>query len=109
MRRNIYANSIDPYTLKKFVEKIFQDSEKECTEREVAVDIESTVEALDVSRECLETLLCYLELAGKVRLLGTMKDMCTLKFYGGRQQFKLLSWKVPAVAAAAACLKYKGK
>ena len=109
MRRNIYSDFVDSYSLKKFVEKIFPVSSVVCTNMDVAVDIEEAVESLDVTKECLETLLCYLELSGKVRLKGVVKDACTVKCYGGGQQVKQLSWKVPAMAAAVATLTRKGK
>lgn len=145
LRRHIYSNSVDSYSLKKLVEKSFPSCQCElssklaaivadpslspsledgvspehpcqldntprvCNGHEVAIPIEATVEMLDVSEECLETLLCYLELRGKLKMRGSVRDTCTLKCYGGSRQVKALAWKVPAVAAAAARLKEKGR
>lgn len=149
LRRHIFANSVDAYTLKKLVQKAFptchccqlssnpttqmadpplslsphkeeiegasleclrQPSQTStlCCRHEVAIPIEATVKLLDVSEECLETLLCYLELHGLLEMRGTVRDLCTLKCGGGSRQVKELAWKVPAVGAAASQLKEKG-
>ena len=75
---------------------------------EVAISIEAMVKELDVSEECLETLICYLEMHGVLEMKGTIRDVCTLKCGGGSRQVKSLAWKVPAVGAAAFRLKEKG-
>ena len=72
------------------------------------MDVEEMVENLDVSRETIETLLCYLELSGKAWFKGMLKDRFTVQCYGGSHQLKELSWKVPAIAAASAVLRQKG-
>ena len=79
-----------------------------CAGHEVAVSIDSTVQALDVKEECLATLLCYLELRGWLEVMSPLKDTCTLKCYGGPRQLRALARKVPAVAAAVARTKEQG-
>ena len=79
-----------------------------CAGHEVAVPIESTVQALDVKEECLATLLCYLELRGWLEVMSPVKDTCSLKCYGGPRQLRALARKVPAVAAAVARTKEQG-
>lgn len=80
-----------------------------CAGHEVAIPIEAMVERLDVKEECISTLLCYLELQGWLEVLNVVNDSCTLKCYGGARQLRALAQKVPAVAAAAARLREKGK
>eukprot|EP00731_Ephydatia_muelleri_P027126 Em0018g1226a len=79
-----------------------------CEGHEVSIIIETLVQALDVSEECVSTLLCYLELEGWVEVLSPTLDTCTLKCYGGHRQLRALATKVPAIAAAVARLKEKG-
>ena len=79
-----------------------------CAGHEVAVPIESTVQALDVKEECLATLLCYLELRSWLEVMSPVKDTCTLRCYGGPRQLRALARKVPAVAAAVARAKEQG-
>ena len=62
----------------------------------------------DAKEECIQTLLCYLELKGWLEVKGTKKDLCTLKCYGGPRQLRALAQKVPAVAAAAASIQETG-
>ena len=80
-----------------------------CEGHEVSIIIETLVQALDVSEECVSTLLCYLELEGWVEVLSPTLDTCTLKCYGGHRQLRALATKVPAIAAAVARLKEKGQ
>ena len=79
-----------------------------CGGHEVSIVIETLVQALDVSEECLSTMLCYLELDGWVEVLNPVLDTCTVKCYGGHRQLRALAAKVPSVAAAVARLKEKG-
>ena len=134
LRRHAYSNSIDPYVIKKLVEKSFPvcrckeakpakqitntqsgktissklQNPRCCGGHEVAFPIEATVQSLDANEECLETLLCYLELEGWLEVKNHVNDSATLKCYGGPRQLRALARKVPAVAAAAARLKEKG-
>eukprot|EP00731_Ephydatia_muelleri_P027095 Em0018g1195a len=78
-----------------------------CEGHEVSMIIETLVQALDVSEECVSTLLCYLELEEWVEVLSPTLDTCTLKCYGGHRQLRALATKVPAIAAAVARLKEK--
>ena len=75
----------------------------------MAISIEATVQSLDVREECVSTLLCYMELEGWVELANHAYDTCTLKCYGGPRQLRALARTVPAVAAAAARIREKGK
>lgn len=83
--------------------------ERWCAGHEVAVPIEHTVQAFDTKEECIQTLLCYLELQQWVEMKGINRDKCTLKCYGGAQQLRALAQKVPAVAAATARMQENGE
>ena len=74
----------------------------------MAIPIQMMVETLDVSEECLGTLLCYLELHGRLVIKGSVRDICTIRCFGGSRQVKALAWQVPAVAAAVSRVKEKG-
>ncbi|XP_059579651.1 ATP-dependent DNA helicase Q4 isoform X2 [Alligator mississippiensis] len=92
LRRHIYADTVDFFTIKKLVQKVFppcrcrehhqqhdlskgkEVSDVEMLELEMleqprvcyrhlrAIPIQQTVESLDMREEAIETLLCYLEL-----------------------------------------------
>lgn len=79
-----------------------------CAGHEVSIPIDRTVQVFDTKEECIQTLLCYLELQGWLEMKGIKKDLCTLKCYGGPQQLRALAQKVPAVAAATAKIQEKG-
>lgn len=79
-----------------------------CAGHEVSIPIDKTVHVFDTKEECIQTLLCYLELQGWLEVKGIKKDLCTLKCYGGPRQLRALAQKVPAVAAATARLREKG-
>ncbi|KAG9355410.1 hypothetical protein JZ751_000248 [Albula glossodonta] len=71
-----------------------------CHTHERAVPIQDTVEALDITEEGLETLLCYLELHPQqwVELLHPTLSVCRLVCYGGPQQLRKLTKICPPVA-----------
>ena len=134
LRRHAYSSTIDPYSIKQLVTKVFPSCqcrppdtdlqsdepgvgrapkplgsrERWCAGHEVAVAIEHTVQAFDTKEECIQTLLCYLELQQWLEMKGIKKDVCTLKCYGGARQLRALAQKVPAVAAATARMQEKG-
>ncbi|CAI8032574.1 ATP-dependent DNA helicase Q4 [Geodia barretti] len=132
LRRHAYSNTVDPYSVKRLVTKVFlschckpaaaADSDGDsggplqplsapdrcCPGHEVSVPIEGMVQTLDVKEECIQTLLCYLELQGWLEMKGTVKDLCSLKCYGGPRQLRALAQKVPAVAAASARIRETG-
>lgn len=67
LKRHIYANSIDRYSIRKLLQKIFIPCSctKVCPKHEVAFSIQDTVQDLDLPEENISTLLCYLELHEK--------------------------------------------
>ena len=62
-----------------------------------------------MKEEILLTLLCYLELQNRINLFNPINDTCNLKCYGGTNELRRLSRKVPAVAMAVALEKEQGK
>lgn len=67
LKRHIHANSVDRYSIRKLLQKIFIPCSctKACPKHEVAFSIEDTVQDLDLPEENISTLLCYLELHEK--------------------------------------------
>ncbi|KAG7458240.1 hypothetical protein MATL_G00236080 [Megalops atlanticus] len=82
-----------------------------CHTHERAIPIQDTVEALDVTEEGLETLLCYLELHPQewVELLHPTLSTCRLVCYGGPQQLRKLTKICPPVAVALARKRMRGE
>ena len=139
LRRHVYTNTVDSYTVRKLVGKIFPicqcqeqkqrqqpssetpppsdsintlpslNSPRECAGHELAIPVKEMVQSMDVSEECISTLLCYLELQGWLEVMNVINDNCTLKCSGGSRQLKSLIKKVPAVAVAAEILRENGK
>ncbi|KAJ7991733.1 hypothetical protein DPEC_G00286940 [Dallia pectoralis] len=75
-----------------------------CHTHERAIPIQDTVEALDVTEEGLETLLCYLELHPQqwVELLHPTLSFCKMVCYNGPQQLRKLTKICPPVAVVLA-------
>lgn len=178
LRRHIYADTVDYYTVKKLVQKVFppckcrqiqqkqqdlaqaaevSDSEllemelcdnsdphqneiptlthqqtpqtrtpeeteerpqlrDECVQRfchthERAIPMQETVEALDITEESLETLLCYLELHPQqwVELLHPTLSVCKLQCYGGPQQLRKIAKLCAPVAVVLARRRMAGE
>ncbi|XP_072530694.1 ATP-dependent DNA helicase Q4 [Salminus brasiliensis] len=82
-----------------------------CHTHERAVPMQDTVEALDITEEGLETLLCYLELHPQrwVELLHPTLSVCRLVCYGGPQQLRKLTKICPPVAVVLARKRLAGE
>ncbi|KAJ8334100.1 hypothetical protein SKAU_G00397390 [Synaphobranchus kaupii] len=82
-----------------------------CHTHERAIPIQETVEALDITEEGLETLLCYLELHPQqwVELLHPTLSACRLECYGGPQQLCKLTKICPPVAVTLARKRMAGE
>uniref|UniRef100_A0A3Q3A9Z9 DNA 3'-5' helicase n=1 Tax=Kryptolebias marmoratus TaxID=37003 RepID=A0A3Q3A9Z9_KRYMA len=145
LRRHIYADTVDYYTVKKLVQRVFPackckkihqkqqelwevshflsekkeedesktaaagkeeeadwPKERVCHTHEQAIPIQETVEALDITEEGVETLLCYLELHPQrfVELLHPTLSVCTVKCYEGPRQLQKITKICPPVAVA---------
>uniref|UniRef100_A0A8C7G7H8 DNA 3'-5' helicase n=1 Tax=Oncorhynchus kisutch TaxID=8019 RepID=A0A8C7G7H8_ONCKI len=153
LRRHIYADTVDYYTVKKIVQKVFppcrcrqihqnqQDlarvmlvylhiqlflpfSQEEqtgggddwpttrvCHTHERAIPMQDTVEALDITEEGLETLLCYLELHPQqwVELLHPTLSTCKMVCYNGPHQLRKLTKICPPVAVVLARKRLAGE
>uniref|UniRef100_A0A8C7PRQ0 DNA 3'-5' helicase n=1 Tax=Oncorhynchus mykiss TaxID=8022 RepID=A0A8C7PRQ0_ONCMY len=170
LRRHIYANTVDYYTVKKIVQKVFppcrcrqihqnqqdlarvmldvstfqpldgeqkhpsessvpfpqrgEHEEEEqtgggddwpttrvCHTHERAISMQDTVEALDITEEGLETLLCYLELHPQqwVELLHPTLSNCKMVCYNGPHQLRKLTKICPPVAVVLARKRLAGE
>ncbi|XP_021105722.1 ATP-dependent DNA helicase Q4 isoform X2 [Heterocephalus glaber] len=72
-----------------------------CPGHERALPVQPTVQALDLSEEAIETLLCYLELHPQhwLELLPATYAHCRLYCPGGTNQLQTLAHRYPPVAA----------
>ncbi|XP_071503114.1 LOW QUALITY PROTEIN: ATP-dependent DNA helicase Q4-like [Diadema antillarum] len=135
LRRHTHGNSVDRYTIKKLVKRIFrpckcdqirrlgevseradhldQEDERQgaCPGHAIAIPVDATVQELDIKEEGIATLMCYLELhpAGWLVTSPHTYATCTLNFYGGPRQLRETALKSPAVAAALARERINGK
>uniref|UniRef100_A0A8C4Q562 DNA 3'-5' helicase n=1 Tax=Eptatretus burgeri TaxID=7764 RepID=A0A8C4Q562_EPTBU len=68
-----------------------------CPGHERALPMEELIQSLDIREEGIETLLCYLELHADVGLQVLHPTYCTcrLQCYGGPQQLRRVSQKLP--------------
>ncbi|XP_056597984.1 ATP-dependent DNA helicase Q4 [Triplophysa dalaica] len=82
-----------------------------CHTHERAIPMQETVEALDITEESVETLLCYLELHPQewVELLHPTLSVCKLQCYGGPQQLRKITKLCPPVAVMLARMRLAGE
>lgn len=100
MRRHIYANGVDRHTIRRLLQKVFLScscsklrekmGNNRCPGHEVAIPVDDTVMALDISEEIISTLLCYLELHPKkfVSVLSSVYVRARVSSYNGSQGLK---------------------
>ena len=120
LKRHIFSNSIDRHTLRKLLHLIFEvsdESENSTIDyKEVALSVDSTIEALDMPEENISTLLCYLESSSFsetekvpwVRLQNPVYSTCRIQCYGGPIQLRSAASSNPPLAAAIALQRQKG-
>ncbi|XP_065675285.1 ATP-dependent DNA helicase Q4 isoform X4 [Hydra vulgaris] len=75
---------------------------KICSGHRVTFNIDSTVQALDMPEVNIATLMAYLELHPKqwLKVLNPLRDWCSVKCYGGPEQFQLLAKRFAPIALA---------
>ncbi|XP_023265625.1 ATP-dependent DNA helicase Q4 isoform X1 [Seriola lalandi dorsalis] len=85
--------------------------ERVCHTHERAIPIQQTVEALDITEEGVETLLCYLELHPQrfVELLHPTMSVCKVSFYDGPRQLQKIMKICPPVAVVLARRRMAGE
>ncbi|XP_037549118.1 ATP-dependent DNA helicase Q4 [Nematolebias whitei] len=85
--------------------------ERVCRTHERAIPIQETVEALDITEEGVETLLCYLELHPQrfVELLHPTLSVCTVKCYEGPRQLQRITKICPPIAVVLARRRMAGE
>ncbi|XP_024874723.1 ATP-dependent DNA helicase Q4 [Temnothorax curvispinosus] len=114
LRRHIHANSVDRHTIRHLLQRIFipcscakineKSSGQRCPGHEVALPIDETVQALDITQETISTLLCYLELHPKkfVTVLSSVYIRARVSSYKGPQALKQAAQSSPPLAMAIA-------
>ncbi|XP_021039482.1 ATP-dependent DNA helicase Q4 [Mus caroli] len=131
LRRHAHADSTDFLAVKRLVQRVFPpctcsqrpvsksppEEVKEhsgqqtypvlgqaCLGHERALPVQSTVQALDMTEEAIETLLCYLELHPRhwLELLPWTYAQCHLHCPGGSAQLQALAHRCPPLAACQA-------
>ncbi|XP_031722181.1 ATP-dependent DNA helicase Q4 [Anarrhichthys ocellatus] len=85
--------------------------ERVCHTHERAIPIQETVEALDITEEGVETLLCYLELHPQrfVELLHPTLSVCKVSCYGGPRQLQKITKICPPIAVVLARRRMVGE
>ncbi|XP_044028662.1 ATP-dependent DNA helicase Q4 isoform X2 [Siniperca chuatsi] len=85
--------------------------ERVCHTHERAIPIQQTVEALDITEEGVETLLCYLELHPQrfVELLHPTLSVCNISCYEGPRQLQKITKICPPVAVVLARKRMAGE
>ncbi|XP_029370262.1 ATP-dependent DNA helicase Q4 [Echeneis naucrates] len=85
--------------------------ERMCHMHERAIPIQQTVEALDITEEGVETLLCYLELHPQrfVELLHPTMSACKVSCYDGPRQLQKITKICPPVAVVLARRRMAGE
>jgi len=73
-----------------------------CSGHRFSLCIDDLVNSLDMPEENIATLMSYLELHHKnyLQILNPIRAACSVKCYGGVEQFQLLARKFPPVALA---------
>ncbi|KAM3596914.1 uncharacterized protein V6R79_022830 [Siganus canaliculatus] len=86
-------------------------TERVCHTHERAIPIQETVEALDITEEGVETLLCYLELHPQrfVELLHPTLSVCKISCYDGPRQLQKITKICPPVAVVLARKRMAGE
>ncbi|XP_056877247.1 ATP-dependent DNA helicase Q4 isoform X2 [Takifugu flavidus] len=86
-------------------------SRRACHTHERAINIQETVEALDMTEEGVETLLCYLELHPQrfVELLHPTLSVCKISCYDGPRQLQKVTKICPPVAVVLARRRLAGE
>ena len=113
LKRHIFGNSVDRFTLRTFLAAALSRQPKCETNREyqeVAVSVASLVEELDLPEENISTLLCYLEDYSPPLVNVSNHVYCNAKVqcYGGPRQLRQVAARCPPLAAAIALLRQRG-
>nr|CAB3265514.1 ATP-dependent DNA helicase Q4 [Phallusia mammillata] len=105
LARHTYGKTVDRHIVKKLLKSVFPPCDcerfgRKCSGHFASIPIDSSVDDLDVSKEGIETLLCYLELDGLLNVYLPTEATCSLRCYGGPAQLIKVAKKCAAVAAA---------
>lgn len=115
LRRHIYADGVDRHTIRRLLQRIFipcacKETGRKCPGHEVAISVDETVNALDISEETIATLLCYLELHPKkfITVLSSVYVRAKVSSYSGARALKIAAQSSPPLAMAIALDRKKG-
>ena len=78
--------------------QLSQDSQKKCAGHEVTIHIEQLERSMNIYRESISTLLCYLELENKLKITSVFSGTCVLRFPLGESQLRDLGQDYRVVA-----------
>uniref|UniRef100_A0A8K9X7R7 DNA 3'-5' helicase n=1 Tax=Oncorhynchus mykiss TaxID=8022 RepID=A0A8K9X7R7_ONCMY len=115
LRRHIYANTVDYYTVKKIVQKVFPPCRcRQIHQNQYQTVLHNRLKMIEVLSLCLsglETLLCYLELHPQqwVELLHPTLSNCKMVCYNGPHQLRKLTKICPPVAVVLARKRLAGE
>ncbi|XP_078124064.1 ATP-dependent DNA helicase Q4 [Sander vitreus] len=109
--RNVEAKGAGDWLMDQEEERSQWPRERVCHTHERAIPIQETVEALDITEEGVETLLCYLELHPQrfVELLHPMLSVCKASCYGGPRQLQKIIKICPPIAVVLARKRMAGE
>ncbi|XP_028726822.1 ATP-dependent DNA helicase Q4 isoform X5 [Peromyscus leucopus] len=128
LRRHAHADGTDFWAVKRLVQRVFPPctcaprtvtnsllgearehngrpatpgAGPACPGHKRVLPVQATVQALDMTEEAIETLLCYLELHPRrwLQLLPCTYAHCHLRCPGGRAQLQALAHRCPPLAA----------
>ncbi|XP_063974668.1 ATP-dependent DNA helicase Q4 [Diachasmimorpha longicaudata] len=111
LRRHVHQDGVDRHTIRKLLQKVFipcscpqSKSKNRCPGHEVAIPIDETVAALDITEEMISTLLCYLELHPKkfITVLSSVYISAKVSSYSGPKALKAAAQSSPPLAMAIA-------
>jgi len=74
-----------------------------CNGHYAAIDIDAIIDELDLAKEGIETLLCFLELDGLIKVYLPTETTCKIYCYGGAQQLARAAKKCPPLSVALQC------
>ncbi|KYM93535.1 PREDICTED: ATP-dependent DNA helicase Q4 [Cyphomyrmex costatus] len=112
LRRHVHANGVDRHTIRHLLQRIFipcscakineKNLGQRCPGHEVALPIDETVHALDITQEVILTLLCYLELHPKrfITVLPSVYIQARISSYEGPHALKQAAQSSPPLAMA---------
>ncbi|XP_063241000.1 ATP-dependent DNA helicase Q4 isoform X2 [Bacillus rossius redtenbacheri] len=115
LRRHIHADSVDRHTVRRLLQRVFVGCKcatagAPCPGHEVAFPLDDTVLALDLPRENVLTLLCYLQLDPRrwASVLPPAYTLCKVVSYKGPSALRRAAGTCAPLAMAIALDQRRG-